>query len=81
MGKLTVKLFGIQDGLQVFENQKLIRLKSKDHNLLIMEDHLPLLGELDGYLEIVGQEQKIFENIQGYYMHRNNTFELLLKEK
>lgn len=80
--KITVKLFSIDRGLRTMEHQKLVRIKSKDHNLLIMEDHMPVMGELDGSLEVVGEDtQEILEHVQGVYMHSDNTFEFLEKQK
>ena len=43
---IKVKVFSISNGLEVIENVKLVRIKSKDYNLLIMPDYMPILGEI-----------------------------------
>ena len=37
---LVVKIFTISNGLEQIEQVKIIRIKSKDYNLLIMKDYL-----------------------------------------
>ena len=44
--KIKVKLFTVSDGLVEYNNVKLIRIKSDKYNLLIMEDYLPLIGDI-----------------------------------
>lgn len=79
--KIQAKIFSFQNGMQEYQNVELIRLKSRQINILIMEDHLPLLGEITGSIEILADgEQIMLENIDGYYMHKKNSFELVLKE-
>ena len=57
----------------------MIRIKSKDHNLLIMEDYMPVIGEITGRVEFVFDDQSIpYENIHGFYMHKQNIFSLLI---
>lgn len=81
-GKITAKIFDFAHGLRQYEDVRLIRLKSKDYRLAIMEDHLPLLGTIEqGSLEIVTDtDRTMLEHIDGYYMHKKNVFELIVKE-
>ena len=79
--KIKVKIVSLDNGLQEFEDVEMIRVKSAHHNLLIMQNYMPLLGELDGYVEVVYEDHSIrFENIRGYYMHKQNEFCLLVQE-
>lgn len=79
--KIKAKVFSFAEGLREYENVRLIRLRSSHYNILIMEDHLPVLGEVTGSVEIVTVDDQVFlENISGYYMHKKNVFELILKE-
>ena len=67
------------NGLHQYENIRMIRVKSKDYNLLIMEDYMPVIGEIDGFVEIVFDDSTIkLEDIHGYYMHKKNKFSLLI---
>ena len=36
---MLVKIYSLLNGLSVLENVKVIRIKSKDYNLLIMKDY------------------------------------------
>ena len=81
MSKIKVKLFTVTDGLVEYDDVKLIRIKSDKYNLLIMEDYLPIIGDINGNITIeMNDDVVVKENIIGYYMHKNNTFELIIKE-
>ncbi len=51
--KIVAMVYSFQHGMQEFQNVELVRLKSRQVNLLIMEDHLPLLGDITGTVEIL----------------------------
>lgn len=78
---MTVKILTISKGLEVIENVGAIRIKSKDYNLLIMKDYLPIIGEIEGMIEIETVEETIRkENIIAYYINTHNEFQLIIKE-
>ena len=78
---LLVKILNINSGLKIYDNIKFVRILSKKYNLLIMRDYFPVIGEIDGSVEIEGKESLKFENIKGYYMNKNNEFSLIIKEE
>lgn len=78
---LLVKVLNINSDLQVYKNVKFIRILSKKYNLLIMRDYLPVIGEISGNVEIVGDDESKLENIKGYYIHKNDEFNLIIKEE
>lgn len=79
---IKVKIFSISKGLEILEEIKIIRIKSKDYNLLVMPDYLPLLGEIDGTIEFEKSDfSKKLENIEGYYVNSNNEFSLIIREE
>ena len=81
MGKITATVLGIDEGFQKFEQVDMIRIKSEKYTLLIMDDYMPVIGRIDGMVEIVsGEDTRSFQPIRGFYTHRKNTFELLIKE-
>ena len=45
-----------------------------------MRDYLPVIGEVNGSVEIEGTESIKLENIKGYYINKNNEFSLIIKE-
>ena len=81
MGKITATVLGIDEGFQKFEQVDMIRIKSEKYTLIIMDDSMPVIGRIDGMVEIVsGEDTRSFQPIHGFYTHRKNTFELLIKE-
>ena len=81
MGKITATVLGIDEGFQKFEQVDMIRIKSEKYTLLIMDDYMPVIGRIDGMVAIVsGEDTRSFQPIHGFYTHRKNTFELLIKE-
>ena len=72
----------MKEGLIVYNDVKIIRIKSKKYALTIMQDYLPIIGEIDGNVEIefIEKTERI-ENINAYYVHEHNQFKLFIKEK
>jgi len=74
-------VISFKNGYQVFHNVKMIRILSKQYNLLIMLDYMPLIGELEGKLYIVLEDEEVvLEDIRGFYVMKNNVFKLLVRE-
>lgn len=81
MDGIKVKVFDIKNGLRVYENIKIIRIISKDYNLLIMKDYLPIIGEIDGTVDIKNENIDLsFKDIRAFYMNSDNVFNLMIKE-
>ena len=81
MGNITAKVLSFERGLKVYEDVDLIRITSDKYTLLILRDYMPLLGELQGRVEIVsGEQTKTLEDVTGFYIHKSNEFELLITE-
>ena len=78
---IKVRVFDMAHGLREYENIKIIRIISKDYNLLIMKDYLPIIGEIEGSVDIKNDEVDLsFKNIKAFYMNSENTFNLMIKE-
>lgn len=78
---MLVKIFDLNRGLIEYEHMKIIRIISKDYNLLIMQDYLPIIGEIDGSIEIKNEEINLsYKKINAFYMSSNNVFNLMIKE-
>ena len=78
---IKVRIFDMQHGLREYENIKVIRIISKDYNLLIMKDYLPIIGEIEGRVDIKNDEiDESFKNIKAFYMNSENVFNLMIKE-
>ena len=78
---LKVRIFDIENGLREYKDIKIIRIISKDYNLLIMKDYLPIIGEIEGSVDIKNDEVNLsFKDIKAFYMNSNNEFNLMIKE-
>ena len=81
MDGIKVKVFDIRNGMRVYDNIKIIRIISKDYNLLIMKDYLPIIGEIEGSVDIKNDVLKeSYKNIKAFYMNSDNVFNLMIKE-
>ena len=81
MDGIKVKIFDIKNGLRIYDNIKIIRIISKDYNLLIMKDYLPIIGEIEGSVDIKNDEVNLsFKDIKAFYMNSDNIFNLMIKE-
>lgn len=82
VAKMKVKILNIQNGLKTYDKVSIIKIKSKKYNLSIMEDYLPVIGEVDGDIEIIAIDNFVkLTNIIGYYMLKHNEFKLFIKEE
>ena len=78
---IRVRIFSLDKGLIEYEHMKIIRIVSKDYNLLIMQDYLPILGEIDGSVDIKNEELELnYKSVNAFYMCSNNVFNLMIKE-
>ena len=81
MDGIKVKVFDIRNGMRVYDNIKIIRIISKDYNLLIMKDYLHIIGEIEGSVDIKNDVvNESFKNIKAFYMNSDNVFNLMIKE-
>lgn len=78
---IKVRIFDMTHGLREYENIKIIRIISKDYNLLIMKDYLPIIGEIEGSVDIKNDDINLsFKDIKAFYMNSENVFNLMIKE-
>ena len=78
---IKVRIFDIENGLREYKDIKIIRIISKDYNLLIMKDYLPIIGGIEGRVDIKNDEVNLsFKDIKAFYMNSNNEFNLMIKE-
>jgi len=78
--EMKVRIFNLE-GLVEYNNVKVIRIISKDYNLLIMKDFLPIIGEIDGSVDIKSDDAEInLKGIKAFYMNSNNEFNLMIRE-
>ena len=79
--KIEAKVVDRENGMQEYDNIRMVRVVSKDYNLLIMEDYMPLIGEIAGSVEVVTDSDVVrFDPIHGFFMHKKNCFYLLIED-
>ena len=80
--EINVRILNIKTGLIEYKEVEFIKILSKDYNLIVMKDYLPMIGEIQGSIEIETQNENIkMDNIVGYYIHKYNQFNLFIKEE
>ena len=78
--EMKVRVFDL-NGLVEYEDVKIVRIISKDYNLLIMKDYLPIIGEIEGNVDIKSEKEEVnLKNIKAFYMNSNNEFNLMIRE-
>jgi hypothetical protein len=78
---MTARVVSLENGMQEYNNVNIIRIKSRYYNLLIMEGYTPSIGEIDGSVTIVSDTDSIsLENVRGFYLHKKDTFRLMIRE-
>ena len=78
--EMKVRVFSL-DGLKEYENVKIVRIVSKDYDLLIMKDYLPIIGEIEGNVDIKSDTEEVnLKDIKAFYMNSNNEFNLMIRE-
>lgn len=78
---MLVKIYTIEKGLEIKENVRIIRIKSKNYNLLVMDDFVPIIGEIEGDIDIeMADDSLSLKNIKAYYMNSNNVFNLIVED-
>ena len=46
-----------------------------------MKDYMPIIGEINGNVDIIGQDTNIsFKKIKAFYTNNNNIFNLMIEE-
>ena len=74
---IQVQLLNIYGDVKVYDDVKFIKIKSKKYNLIIMMDYLPIIGEVEGMVEVGTEKQNIkLDKVKGYFMHKHNKFNL-----
>ncbi|MDR1293202.1 MAG: hypothetical protein LBJ91_07415 [Clostridiales Family XIII bacterium] len=80
-GRIQAQISSFRNGLQFYKGINIIRVRGKQSRLLIMEDYLPVIGEIDGEIDLIGKGFfHRLENLHGFFNHAHNVFFLLLKD-
>lgn len=81
LNNIVVQLLNINGGVTEYQDVKFIKIISKKYNLIIMRDYLPIIGEVQGEIEIGTDDNTInLKKVKGYFMHKHNKFNLFYSE-
>lgn len=81
-GKIQARISDFENGLRVVSNVRLVRIKSKEYSLLIMEDYFPAMGSVCGSVELVTDTEQVrVGKVKGFFLHRENEFSLLIEDQ
>ena len=78
---IVVQLLNINGDVKKYNDVNFIKIVSKKYNLIIMKDYLPIIGNIQGEVQIGRENDTInLKNVRGYFMHKHNKFNLFYSE-
>ena len=78
---IHASVLSLSGGMKSYENVAMVRIVSNNYNILILKDYMPTIGKVQGSVQIVGEDiMESLDGIEGYYVFRQNQFELLIEE-
>ena len=81
-GGIRARVIDEEHGLRLLSGVYAVRVQSSGYSLLIMEDYMPMLGQVDGTVVFLTAEREMrLEKVQGFYKHQHNEFTLLIENE
>ena len=77
---ILVNVFELETGLTTYKDCEYIRITDEKYNLLVMLDYTPIIGEVNGKIDIMYNGQEIqYEGVKASCMNSNNVFNLMIQ--
>ena len=77
---ILVNVFELETGLTTYKDCEYIRITDEKYNLLVMLDYTPIIGEVNGKIDIMYNVQEIhYEGVKASFMNSNNVFNLMIQ--
>lgn len=77
---ILVNVFELETGLTTYKDCEYIRITDEKYNLLVMLDYTPIIGEVNGKIDIMYNGQEIhYECVKASFMNSNNVFNLMIQ--
>ena len=77
---ILVNVFELETGLTTYKDCEYIRITDEKYNLLVMLDYTPIIGEVNGKIDIMYNGKEIhYEGVKASFMNSNNVFNLMIK--
>lgn len=81
-GIIQARILDFPHGVRTYDNVQSIRISSKDYSLLIMADYMPIIGQVNGCVEIRLADGIVkLDRTEGFFMHHENEFSLLIESQ
>ena len=77
---MIFKLFSLKDGIVKYYNVQAVRVKNGESNLLVLKDYVPIIGDVNGKIEVILSDTITYDNVKGYYICYNNVFNFIIEE-
>ena len=77
-----IKVIILDSGIEIRElsNVRIIRIKSKKYNLLIMKDYWPVIGEIEGSITFENEKTTRYDDVKAFYSMAHNVFHLVISD-
>ncbi|MDR1329996.1 MAG: hypothetical protein LBK23_10385 [Oscillospiraceae bacterium] len=80
-GRIQAQVSSFENGLEIFKEISMVRVRNKKNSLTILEDYTPVVAKVDGSVEFIGRDvYHELKNIKGFLCHVHNVFFLILNE-
>ena len=77
---ILVNVFELETGLTTYKDCEYIRITDEKYNLLVMLDYTPIIGEVNGKIDIMYNGQEIqYDGVKASFMNSNNVFNLMIQ--
>lgn len=81
-GMISARIIDFESEIRELHGVYAIRIHSKHSKLLIMNNHMPTIGRIEGDVSILNAEgETAFKSIRGFYKHQRNEFLLLIEAR
>ena len=77
---MIFKLFSLKDDIVKYDNVQAVRVKNGESNLLVLKDYVPIIGDVNGKIEVILSDTITYDNVKGYYICYNNVFNFIIEE-
>ncbi|MDR0906955.1 MAG: hypothetical protein LBN00_12435 [Oscillospiraceae bacterium] len=82
VGRIQAQVSSFENGLEIFKNISMVRVKNRKSSLTILEDYTPVVGMVDGDVEFIGRDVYYsIKGVKGFLCHVHNVFFLIQNEQ
>lgn len=80
-GRIQAQVSSFENGLEIFKDISMVRVKNRKNSLTILEDYTPVVSQVDGDVEFIGRDiYHVMTGVRGFLCHVHNVFFLIKNE-